>query len=119
MNNAYRDAAGASAGLCISRHCRPDGRLVEFVELARDLHPFFVATQAHPEFKSRPTRPHPLFAGVRKAAVAYSQADHAAGGPRSAGRRRALRRAAEPENGAPTAEGSVPQRARRQASSAS
>ena len=40
----------------------PDGRLVEFVELAREEHPFFVGTQAHPEFKSRPTRAHPLFA---------------------------------------------------------
>ena len=39
----------------------PDDRLVEFVELSRAEHPFFVATQAHPEFKSRPNRPHPLF----------------------------------------------------------
>ena len=42
----------------------PDGRLVEFVELPRSVHPFFVATQAHPEFLSRPTRPHPLFSGL-------------------------------------------------------
>ena len=40
----------------------PDGQLVEFVEYPREQHPFFVATQAHPELKSRPTRPHPLFA---------------------------------------------------------
>ena len=46
----------------------PDDRLVEFVELRRDLHPFFVATQAHPEFKSRPDRPHPLFAAFVDAA---------------------------------------------------
>lgn len=46
----------------------PDGRLVEFVELPTDKHPFFVATQAHPEFKSRPDRPHPLFAAFVKAA---------------------------------------------------
>ena len=43
--------------------------LVEFVELPREVHPFYVGTQAHPEFKSRPTRPHPLFAGLIKAAI--------------------------------------------------
>ncbi|MCD7805996.1 MAG: CTP synthase [Lachnospiraceae bacterium] len=41
----------------------PDGRIVEMVELPQDVHPFFIATQAHPEFKSRPNRPHPLFKG--------------------------------------------------------
>ena len=45
----------------------PDGRLVEMVELAD--HPWFVASQGHPEFKSRPTRPHPLFLGFVSAAV--------------------------------------------------
>ena len=45
----------------------PDGRLVEIVEL-RD-HPWFVASQFHPEFKSRPDRPHPLFTGFVKAAI--------------------------------------------------
>ncbi|MEU4339374.1 CTP synthase [Micromonospora lupini] len=73
VNNAYRDAL-TKAGLHISG-TSPDGRLVEFIELDRDLHPFFVATQAHPELKSRPTRPHPLFASFVKAAVTYSQAD--------------------------------------------
>ncbi|MFI7026893.1 CTP synthase [Micromonospora sp. NPDC049900] len=73
VNNAYRDQL-AKAGLRISG-TSPDGRLVEFVELDRELHPFFVATQAHPELKSRPTRPHPLFAAFVQAAVAYSQAD--------------------------------------------
>ncbi|MEU8220171.1 CTP synthase [Micromonospora taraxaci] len=73
VNNAYRDAL-TKAGLHISG-TSPDGRLVEFVELDRSLHPFFVATQAHPELKSRPTRPHPLFASFVKAAVAFSQAD--------------------------------------------
>ncbi|KOX07686.1 CTP synthase [Micromonospora profundi] len=73
VNNAYRDAL-TKAGLRISG-TSPDGRLVEFIELDRSLHPFFVATQAHPELKSRPTRPHPLFASFVKAAVAYSQAD--------------------------------------------
>ena len=61
VNNAYRDAL-TRAGLVISG-TSPDGRLVEFVELDRRQHPYFVATQAHPELKSRPTRPHPLFAG--------------------------------------------------------
>ena len=64
VNNAYRDAL-TKAGLHISG-TSPDGRLVEFVELDRGLHPFFVATQAHPELKSRPTRPHPLFAALRQ-----------------------------------------------------
>ncbi|MEU1589677.1 CTP synthase [Micromonospora sp. NPDC005710] len=73
VNNAYRDAL-TKAGLHISG-TSPDGRLVEFVELDRSLHPFFVATQAHPELKSRPTRPHPLFASFVRAAVTYSQAD--------------------------------------------
>ena len=49
----------------------PDGRLVEFVEVAS--HPFFVGTQAHPEFKSRPDRPHPLFLGLIKAAAARAE----------------------------------------------
>ncbi|MEW2429790.1 CTP synthase [Micromonospora sp. NPDC047644] len=73
VNNAYRDAL-TKAGLHFSG-TSPDGRLVEFIELDRSLHPFFVATQAHPELKSRPTRPHPLFASFVKAAVTYSQAD--------------------------------------------
>ena len=49
----------------------PDRNLVEFVELDRELHPFFVATQAHPEFKSRPTRPHPLFFSFVEASLDY------------------------------------------------
>ncbi|MFI6230622.1 CTP synthase [Micromonospora echinospora] len=73
VNNAYRDAL-TKAGLHISG-TSPDGRLVEFVELDRTLHPFFVATQAHPELKSRPTRSHPLFAAFVRAAVTYSEAD--------------------------------------------
>lgn len=67
--NAYRDRLEA-AGMHISG-TSPDGKLVEFVELDRSLHPFAVATQAHPELKSRPTRPHPLFAGFIGAAVEY------------------------------------------------
>ena len=53
----------------------PDGRLVEFIELPREVHPFFVATQAHPELKSRPTRAHPLFRGLIDAALAYNAAE--------------------------------------------
>lgn len=68
FNNAYREELEA-AGLVVSG-TSPDGELVEMVELRHDLHPWFVATQAHPEFKSRPTRPHPLFREfVRAAAV--------------------------------------------------
>jgi CTP synthase len=48
---------------------------VEFIELDRETHPFFVATQAHPELKSRPTRAHPLFAAFVKAAAEYAAAD--------------------------------------------
>ncbi len=71
VNNAYRDQLG-EAGMVFSG-TSPDGRLVEFVELPADVHPYFVATQAHPEFRSRPTRPHPLFAGLVGAALARQQ----------------------------------------------
>ena len=47
----------------------PDGTLVEYVELPRDVHPFYIATQAHPELRSRPTKAHPLFAGLVGAAI--------------------------------------------------
>ena len=47
----------------------PDGLLVEFVELLKADHPFYVGTQAHPEFLSRPTKAHPLFAGLISAAL--------------------------------------------------
>ncbi|MBD8505542.1 CTP synthase [Hoyosella sp. G463] len=70
VNNAYRDRIAAS-GLRFSG-TSPDGKLVEFVEYPKDVHPFFVATQAHPELKSRPTRPHPLFAAFVKASMRYS-----------------------------------------------
>jgi len=73
VNNAYRDEL-EKAGLQVSG-VSPDGKLVEFVELDRDQHPFFVATQAHPELKSRPTRPHPLFAAFVGAAVEYAESD--------------------------------------------
>jgi CTP synthase len=68
VNNAYRDQL-SEAGLVFSG-TSPDGRLVEYVELPRDVHPYFVATQAHPEFRSRPARAHPLFAGLVAAGLA-------------------------------------------------
>ncbi|WP_144942736.1 CTP synthase [Kocuria salsicia] len=67
VNNAYREAL-TGAGLRISG-TSPEGTLVEFVELPREEHPYYVATQAHPELASRPTRPHPLFDGLVKAAL--------------------------------------------------
>src|SRR6478609_6492972 len=73
VNNSYRPKLEA-AGLVISG-TSPDGRLVEFVELPRDVHPFYVATQAHPEFRSRPTRAHPLFRAFVGAALEYNAAE--------------------------------------------
>ncbi|MFR9806895.1 CTP synthase [Pseudonocardia sp. RS010] len=73
VNNSYRDRL-AEAGLVFGG-TSPDGRLVEFVELPEAKHPFFVGTQAHPELKSRPTRPHPLFAAFVKAALRYNAED--------------------------------------------
>jgi CTP synthase len=67
VNNAYREAL-EQAGLVFSG-TSPDGRLVEYAELPPDVHPFFVGTQAHPEFRSRPTRPHPLFAAFIHASL--------------------------------------------------
>ncbi|GAB93059.1 glutamine amidotransferase-related protein, partial [Gordonia rhizosphera] len=73
VNNAYRDKIAAS-GLVFSG-TSPDGHLVEFVEYPPSVHPFFVATQAHPELKSRPTRPHPLFRAFIEAALEYKAAE--------------------------------------------
>jgi CTP synthase len=67
VNNHYRGRL-AEAGLVFSG-TSPDGTLVEFVELPREVHPFYVGTQAHPEFRSRPTRAHPLFQGLVAAAL--------------------------------------------------
>lgn len=67
-NNAYRDQY-EKWGIIISG-LSPDGHLVEMIEAAD--HPYFVATQAHPEFRSRPNRPHPLFTGLIKAAMSSS-----------------------------------------------
>ncbi|WP_026307096.1 MULTISPECIES: CTP synthase [Microbacteriaceae] len=67
VNNNYREQI-ADAGLWFSG-TSPDGHLVEYVELPRDVHPFYVGTQAHPELRSRPNRAHPLFAGLVGAAL--------------------------------------------------
>ncbi|MEV7396488.1 CTP synthase [Aeromicrobium sp. NPDC092404] len=68
VNNTYRTTL-EEAGLVFSG-TSPDANLVEFVELPREVHPYYVATQAHPELRSRPTRPHPLFSGLIGAALA-------------------------------------------------
>ncbi len=67
VNNAYREQLVA-AGLSVSG-TSPEGTLVEFVELPAEVHPYYVSTQAHPEFRSRPHRAHPLFAGLVGAAL--------------------------------------------------
>ncbi|MGW4122259.1 CTP synthase [Nocardia sp. NPDC004711] len=73
VNNTFRDKI-AKSGLKFSG-TSPNGHLVEFVEYSQDKHPFLVATQAHPELKSRPTRPHPLFAALISAALEYKAAE--------------------------------------------
>ena len=71
VNNKYRDQI-AAAGLVFSGMFK-ERDLVEFVELPREVHPYYVATQAHPELRSRPTRPHPLFVGLIAAALAQKK----------------------------------------------
>ncbi|ABM14081.1 MULTISPECIES: CTP synthase [Mycolicibacterium] len=73
VNNTYRDRI-AESGLRFSG-TSPDGHLVEFVEYPPEVHPFLVGTQAHPELKSRPTRPHPLFAAFVGASLDYKNAE--------------------------------------------
>ena len=73
VNNTYR-AQIAEAGLVFSG-TSPDDHLVEFVELPREVHPYYVATQAHPEFRSRPTNAHPLFRGLVAAAIKRQDAN--------------------------------------------
>jgi len=72
VNNGYRQQI-ADAGLRFSG-LSPDGNLVEYVELPREVHPFYVATQAHPELRSRPNHAHPLFAGLVGASLERQQA---------------------------------------------
>lgn len=67
VNNKFRDQISKSGLLFSGIFAEKD--LVEFVELPRELHPYYVGTQAHPELRSRPTRPHPLFIGLIKAAI--------------------------------------------------
>lgn len=69
VNNAYRPKL-EEAGLVFSG-LSPDGKLVEYVELPRDVHPFFIATQAHPELRSRPTNANPLFRGLISASLEH------------------------------------------------
>jgi CTP synthase len=72
VNNHYRDKI-SDAGLVFSG-VSPDRSLVEYVELPREVHPFYVGTQAHPELRSRPNRAHPLFKGLIAAALERSRA---------------------------------------------
>ena len=71
VNNQYRRRLEEQGLVCSGTS--PDDRLVEFIELPQSMHPFFVATQAHPEFKSRPDRPHPLFKAFVAAARARAE----------------------------------------------
>ena len=72
VNNMFRDQI-AAAGLVFSG-ISPDRTLMEFVELGREVHPFYVGTQAHPELRSRPNHAHPLFRGLIAAALERQQA---------------------------------------------
>ena len=67
VNNSYRDQIAASGVVFSGIYKELD--LVEFVELPQEVHPYYIGTQAHPELRSRPTRPHPLFVGLIAAAV--------------------------------------------------
>ena len=72
VNNSYREQL-EKAGMVFSG-TSPDGSLVEFLELPREVHPYYVSTQAHPEFKSRPTKGHPLFVGLIDASLKRQEA---------------------------------------------
>ena len=90
VNNAYRERL-EEAGIVFSG-LSPDRNLVEFLELPAGQHPFFVATQAHPEFTSRPTRANPLFRGLVEAAVERHKATHRPVRTGSANKRTGTRR---------------------------
>lgn len=77
VNNEYREQL-SKAGMVFSG-VSPDYRLVEIVELPKKVHPYFIATQFHPEFKSRPNRAHPLFAGLVAAALAHKHTQNRTG----------------------------------------
>jgi CTP synthase len=85
VNNAFRTRL-EEAGLVFSG-LSPDRELVEFVELPADVHPYYVSTQAHPEFLSRPHRAHPLFAGLVGAAIDAQRATRLVEVEREAGGR--------------------------------
>ena len=74
FNNRYREVL-VEAGLVLSG-VSPDGTLIEVIELPAEAHPFFVGCQFHPEFKSRPTQPHPLFSAYVRAVLGFHR-DHA------------------------------------------
>lgn len=69
FNNEYKETLEKAGLVCSGTS--PDGRLVEVVEIKE--HPFFIGVQYHPEFKSRPNRPHPVFSGFIKASLAYGE----------------------------------------------
>ena len=77
FSNAFREPF--ERGGMLMSGTSPDGRVVEIFELGREQHPWFVGVQFHPEFKSRPNRPHPLFCGFIEASMAHSEA--CGGGP--------------------------------------
>ncbi len=101
VNNRYRDDLEA-AGLVFSG-TSPDGTLVEFVELPRDVHPYYVSTQAHPEFLSRPNRAHPLFAGLVGAALERQRSGRLV----EVERQRALQEQRDDAESSPAADGST------------
>ncbi|WP_407564059.1 CTP synthase [Streptomyces sp. 184] len=97
VNNSYRSELEKKAGLAFSG-TSPDNKLVEYVEYPREVHPYLVSTQAHPELRSRPTRPHPLFAGLLKAAVAgQERARHEGAGHTGADQQGPVRQQAGPQ----------------------
>jgi CTP synthase len=92
VNNHLRKRLEVAGLVCSGTS--PDERLVEVIELARDQHPFFVASQYHPEFKSRPERPAPLFREFVGAALARNEAPLSGTGTRT--------RPVAPADGAPS-----------------
>ncbi len=74
VNNYYREEL--KKGGIVFSGLSPDGHIVEMMELKDEDHPWFMATQAHPEFKSRPNRPHPLFRGFIKASIRHEKNDY-------------------------------------------
>ena len=90
VNNSYREQL-EKVGMVFSGPS-PDGRLVEYAELPAEVHPFFIGTQAHPEFRSRPTRANPMFKGLIGAALTYADSRETSPRPGGASERRRGRR---------------------------